>query len=125
MLNLSRLETAHVVQTVKFRFKDVKDVDRLITSIKQSVKESCPRLITDNVDSYPFSVYWKTWDDKSNHIEISCYLKIKPYGNEYMFAKQNFFAAVARGGYLDAEGYLNPPPPTKKSSAFATTKARK
>mmetsp|Transcript_8651 Transcript_8651/g.12246 ORF Transcript_8651/g.12246 Transcript_8651/m.12246 type:complete len:118 (+) Transcript_8651:453-806(+) len=109
MLNLSRLENTHVVQAAKFRFRDVKGIDRLVQSIKREVKSSCPRLITED-DSYPFSVYWTKWDDKTNQIEVSCYLKIKSYGNEYMFAKQSFLEAVARGGNLDAEGYLNPPP---------------
>ena len=92
--NLARTGTCQVKQVLWFRYEDIEKIPGVIKAIKEEIRASCPKLITDG--SRPFRVHWS--DFKEDHLEVlvNANFNIKPYGDEYMDNRQAVLLAIAR-----------------------------
>ena len=64
--NLSRVVYSQVKQTLRFHYDDAEEIPALLDSIKEEIRKSCPRLITDN--TRPFRVFWTGFNE--DHLEV-------------------------------------------------------
>lgn len=92
--NVSRIRQSQVRQVLRFHYDDAEKIPDLLESIKNEIKESCPRLITDN--SRPFRVVWTGFNEDHLEVVVDTHHNIAPLGDAYWFNRQNVLMAISR-----------------------------
>ena len=64
--NFSRVSMCQVKQTLRFHYDDVEKIPALCEDIKEELKKSCPKLISNG--KRPFRVYWSGFNE--DHLEV-------------------------------------------------------
>jgi hypothetical protein len=83
-----------VKQTLRISYDDAEKIPKLIANIKQEIKSSCPKLITDG--SRAFRVHWQNFEDDHLQVVVDCHFTIKPTGDEYYDNRQEVLNAIFR-----------------------------
>ena len=92
--NLSRTPRSQVKQELRVSYDDAVKIPKLLKTIKEEIKNDCPKLITDG--SRPFRAHWRNYEDDHLQIVVDCHFKIKPTGNEYWDNRQKVLEAIFR-----------------------------
>lgn len=66
----------------------------LLQNIKDEIKASCPKLITDG--SRSFRAYWANFEADHLQVVVDAHFMIKPIGSEYHENRQNVLEAIYR-----------------------------
>ena len=66
----------------------------LLQNIKNEIKASCPKLITDG--SRSFRAYWANFEADHLQVVVDAHFMIKPIGSEYHENRQNVLEAIYR-----------------------------
>ena len=91
---MSRTPRSQVKQELRVSYDDAAKIPKLLESIKEEIKEDCPKLITDG--SRPFRAHWRDYKDDHLQIVVDCHFNIKPTGNEYWDNRQTMLEAIYR-----------------------------
>mmetsp|Transcript_15824 Transcript_15824/g.34086 ORF Transcript_15824/g.34086 Transcript_15824/m.34086 type:complete len:211 (+) Transcript_15824:1040-1672(+) len=92
--NLSRTPRSQVKQELRISYDDASKIPKLLETIKDEIKRSCPKLITDG--SRPFRAHWRNFEDDHLQIVVDCHFMIKPTGGEYWDNRQVVLEAIYR-----------------------------
>eukprot|EP01082_Thalassiosira_pseudonana_P006987 g15034.t1 g15034 contig21:414159-415337(-) len=92
--NLSRTPRSQVTQTLRISYDDASKIPQLLTAIKEEIKTSCPKLITDG--SRSFRANWRNYEDDHLQVVVDCHFTIKPTGDEYWDNRQSMLEAIYR-----------------------------
>lgn len=92
--NVSRVTQSQVKQTLRFHYDDADEVPALLESIREEIKKSCPRLITDS--SRPFRVFWTNINEDHLEVMVDTHFKIAPIGDAYWQNRQAVLMAIQR-----------------------------
>jgi small-conductance mechanosensitive channel len=92
--NVSRIRQCQVKQTLRFHYKDVDKMPNILEDIREEIKFSCPRLITDN--SRPFRVFWTNFNEDHLEVVVDTHHNIAPIGDAYWINRQNVLMAIAK-----------------------------
>mmetsp|Transcript_5255 Transcript_5255/g.11626 ORF Transcript_5255/g.11626 Transcript_5255/m.11626 type:complete len:507 (+) Transcript_5255:69-1589(+) len=92
--NLSRTPRSQVTQTLRISYDDAAKIPLLLTAIKEEIKTSCPKLITDG--SRSFRANWRNYEDDHLQVVVDCHFTIKPTGDEYWDNRQSMLEAIYR-----------------------------
>jgi small-conductance mechanosensitive channel len=110
MSNLSRVKQCQVQQTLRFQYRDADIIPDLVEAIREEIKVSCMRLITDN--SRPFRVFWTNYNEDHLEVVVNTHHNIAPLGDAYWMNRQNVLQAIHRAvkkfGIEFAELYMVP-----------------
>mmetsp|Transcript_101231 Transcript_101231/g.151657 ORF Transcript_101231/g.151657 Transcript_101231/m.151657 type:complete len:407 (-) Transcript_101231:104-1324(-) len=92
--NLSRVKRCRVRQELRFRYEDVDKLDDLLAEIKEEIKVSCPKTISDG--SAVFRAVWT--DFKEDHVRalVEAHFELPPLGNVYWNNRQECLKAIYR-----------------------------
>lgn len=94
VVNLSRIRFSQVKQKLRFHYHDVDKLPDILTEIKQEIKASCPRLISDG--TRPFRVFWTNFNEDHLEVEVNTHYMIAPLGDAYWANRQNVLLAIHR-----------------------------
>jgi small-conductance mechanosensitive channel len=94
MSNLSRVTQSQVQQTLRFRYGDADIIPDLVEAIREEIKSSCPRLITDG--TRPFRVIWTNYNEDHLEVLVNTHHYIAPLGDAYWINRQNVLQAIHR-----------------------------
>jgi small-conductance mechanosensitive channel len=94
MSNLSRVTQSQVQQTLRFRYQDADIIPDLVEEIREEIKSSCPRLITDG--TRPFRVVWTNYNEDHLEVVVNTHHYIAPLGDAYWINRQNVLQAIQR-----------------------------
>ena len=92
--NLSRIRQSQVKQTLRFHLSDTEKIPMLVDTIREEIKASCPRLITDG--TRPFRVFWTAFCEDHLEVEVITHHMIAPIGDAYFKNRQEVLMAIAR-----------------------------
>ena len=92
--NISRMRRSHIKFDFKFNISDMHRVQEIVSSIKQEIVDSCPKLITDG--SRPFRVIWT--DVRGDHlvVAVDTHHNVPPSCNEHWATREQVLYAIAR-----------------------------
>ena len=91
---MSRTPRSQVKQELRISYDDASKLPKLLETIKDEIKRSCPKLITDG--SRPFRAHWRNFEDDHLQIVVDCHFMIKPTGGEYWDNRQVVLEAIYR-----------------------------
>lgn len=74
--NLSRVLKSQVEQTLRFHYEDIDEIPAVVESIKDEIKKSCPKLVTDG--SRPFRVYLTNYAPEYLEVTVNTHYSIPP-----------------------------------------------
>lgn len=94
MSNLSRVTQSQVQQTLRFRYQDADIIPDLVEAIREEIKNSCPRLITDG--TRPFRVVWTNYKEDHLEVVVNTHHNIAPLGDAYWINRQNVLQGIQR-----------------------------
>eukprot|EP00804_Cyclotella_cryptica_P012990 CCRYP_002324-RC/>CCRYP_002324-RC protein AED:0.11 eAED:0.11 QI:227/1/1/1/1/1/7/165/529 len=92
--NLSRTPRSQVKQTLRISYDDAPKIPKLLDNIKEEIRLSCPKLITDG--SRAFRAHWQNFEDDHLQVVVDCHFTIKPTGDEYYDNRQAVLEAIHR-----------------------------
>lgn len=92
--NKSHLRYSQVKQTLRFDYSDVHRISELVAAIKEEIRSSCPKVVTDG--SHPFRVFWSNFEADHLEVSIDCRLRCPPIGDKYFETRQEILIAIAR-----------------------------
>jgi len=94
VMNLSRVKKSRLTQELRFKYSDLDKLPAVLDEIKQEIRLSCPKLISDG--SKPFRAVLVEY--KSDHIQgqVMAHFDIQPSTGEYVNNRQEFVLAIAR-----------------------------
>ena len=92
--NLSRTPRSQVKQELLVSYNDVAKIPQLLDSIKEEIKNDCPKLIT--YVSRPFRANWRNYEKDHLEVVVDCHFMIKPTGSEYWDNRQTVLEAIDR-----------------------------
>jgi small-conductance mechanosensitive channel len=100
--NLSRYERCQVKQTLRFHYKDVHALPKLLEAIKTEIIDACkPHIVTDG--SRPCRVVWTGYNERWLEVLVDVHFEgIKPIGNKYWNNRQKVLMAIQRA--VDQQG---------------------
>ena len=78
----------------------------LVKEIRNEIKKSCPKVITDG--SRPFRVHWLGIEADHLLVMVDCRLRNPPIGNDYFDAKQGIIEAIARAAKRKGADFIPP-----------------
>ncbi len=115
--NLSRTRRSQVQQVLRVSYEDAAKIPKFLESIKEEIRNSCPKLITDGsrwVRAYirlnqtptctnsvisilhrPFRAHWRNYEDDHLEIVVDAHFTIPPTGNEYWDNRQSMLEAIS------------------------------
>ncbi|KAL7482512.1 hypothetical protein ACHAW6_009090 [Cyclotella cf. meneghiniana] len=92
--NLSRTPRSQVKQTLRISYDDAAKIPKLLDNIKEEIRLSCPKLITDGTRA--FRAHWQNFEDDHLQVVVDCHFAIKPTGDEYYDNRQAVLEAIYR-----------------------------
>mmetsp|Transcript_17898 Transcript_17898/g.41075 ORF Transcript_17898/g.41075 Transcript_17898/m.41075 type:complete len:460 (-) Transcript_17898:161-1540(-) len=92
--NKSRMKYSGVQQKLLFSYEDIDKIPQLVVDIKDEIRQSCPKVITNG--SRPFGVSWTDYGPQHLTVSIDCRLANPPSGSDYYDARQGVLEAIAR-----------------------------
>lgn len=93
--NLSRADNCQVQLTLWFSYDDIDKMEAIVKAIKDEIRASCPKLITDG--SRPFRVHFSDFKDDHLEVEVNVNFNFSPSnGDEYLDNRQVVLQAIAR-----------------------------
>lgn len=93
--NLSRADICQVEQTLWFTYEDIGKMEDIVKAIKDEIRASCPKLITDG--SRPLRVHFSDFKDDHLEVAVNVNFKFSPSnGDEYLDNRQVVLQAIAR-----------------------------
>ena len=81
-------------QTLRISYDDAAKIPKLLDNIKEEIRLSCPKLITDG--SRAFRAHWQNFEDDHLQVVVDCHFTIKPTGDEYYDNRQAVLDAIYR-----------------------------
>jgi small-conductance mechanosensitive channel len=92
--NVSRVAQCQVKQMLRFHYEDADVLPELLDAIRDEIKKSCSRLVTDG--KQPFRVYWVNYNEDHLEVMVDTHHNIAPIGNAYWENRQNVLLAIHR-----------------------------
>lgn len=93
--NISRTKRSQVKQVLRFHYSDSKNIPKVLSDIKEEIRSSCPKLITDG--SKPFHALLSSYQPDHVQAELNCHFNIQPGSREFATNREQVLLAIARG----------------------------
>ena len=83
-----------MLQKVQFTYDALESMPILVATIKEEIKSSCPKLITNG--SSPWRVYFNSYESGHLQVVVDARFRIQPHSDEYYDVKEKVMNAIGR-----------------------------
>ena len=107
VMNLSRVNRCRVQQNLRFAYKDLRILPKVLNDIITEIKIQCPTVITDGTK--PLRAFWTDYRDNYVNVIVTAHFQCKPTGTEFYETRQRCLFAILSAVEKNKIGFIETP----------------